>query len=575
MNRTSSLSRLLLPALLAVAPACDDDSKCIALQLECRGVCIDYMADNSNCGTCGNVCATGTTCSAGQCEAGCTAPEESCGGVCTNTDTSAQHCGDCDTACATGGTCVAGACANPLALLRTTFLDGAEVRDLHVVQDRTFALTKLNATGFVADHVLLPNGDVLVVGDLAVDGVFEVFRLPAGGGAPSKVSAPLTGGADAIEGGFVVSEDGSRVLYRVDNGDGAIDLYAAALASPGTAVRLNNTLTADRTVSRVTALTADGRRAVYIADDEDRDLDDVYTVDLSTATPGAPVRISGDTFNDVYDFQMSRDGRKVVFRGGSFSPSLSVVDATAPGKPAAVNNDGGEGYVEAYQLLADGSRVFYTHDPSFLDQSLFVASLATTPVEPELLVDGSGNAGVRSDFVATEDGARVYFRRANNDDSLHRLYRLDVATPATPTLLSAPGTDRADTVADFALSRDGRSLAFRSGGDGAEGGFPLAGTVQDERDAGYAPALELVDLSAATPAAPVRLTPDPAGKREGIAQGFRVTDDRRVLFRADFDTATFSDAYIAALATAGTIRKISPPLDETTDATDVSLITLF
>ena len=49
----------------------------------------------------------------------------------------------------------------------------------------------------------------------------------------------------------------------------------------------------------------------------------------------------------------------------------------------------------------------------------------------------------------------------------------------------------------------------------------------------------------------------------------------RVLYRADHDQPTFSDAYLASVATAGAPRKVSPPLDQTSDATDVSLITAY
>ena len=48
-----------------------------------------------------------------------------------------------------------------------------------------------------------------------------------------------------------------------------------------------------------------------------------------------------------------------------------------------------------------------------------------------------------------------------------------------------------------------------------------------------------------------------------------------MLYRADHDQPTFSDAYLASVATAGAPRKVSPPLDQTSDATDVSLITPF
>jgi hypothetical protein len=43
-------------------------SNCQSGELECNGVCIDVVNDESNCGSCGNICATGVPCIAGTCK---------------------------------------------------------------------------------------------------------------------------------------------------------------------------------------------------------------------------------------------------------------------------------------------------------------------------------------------------------------------------------------------------------------------------------------------------------------------------------------------------------------------------
>lgn len=573
MKRTSFFSGVIFPALLAIAPGCGDDPKCIELQLECRGVCVDTTTSATDCGACGNACGVGESCVASECAATCAPPTTTCGGTCVDTATSAAHCGACDAPCGAGIACVAGACANPLALVQTSLMDRTVDRDLFVLQDLTFALTKLNPTTFagsrVIDHAVLPDGSIVLVAAQTED-VFELFHVSSRGGTLTRLSGALVVDGD-VQPGLTISADGRTILYRADQTvDETIDLYAVAVANPGVTVKVNGTLVAGGDVSRVVAISANGNRAAYIADQDLDDTNEAYTVDLSTATPGASVKISEDLGQSVWDLQMARDGSKVVYRGG-FGPFLYAVDPANPGTVEAIfNSDGGEGFVEGYQLVPDGSAVVYTYS-SFLNASLWHAPLVTPPFSSARLADGD-LGGVRADLVVSADRSQVYFRKTQ--PAYDTVFKVDVAT-GTLTRLSYDADEPTQRVADFALSRDGRSLVFRAGADGAEGGFPQPGTDPPSTVERAAPTIHHVDLSTTPPGAPVQLSP-PLGKgNDGIGPGYAVTNDGRVLYRADFDQIGFSDLYLSAVATAPTIRRVSPPLDQTSDATDVSLITLF
>ncbi|MGH2551235.1 MAG: hypothetical protein ACRDHN_17755, partial [Thermomicrobiales bacterium] len=72
----------------------------------CGTTCIDTVNDRNNCGSCGNVCANGVPCIAGNCI--CPPGYNLCSDGCKDLASDPQNCGSCGTVCAT--TCSNGAC---------------------------------------------------------------------------------------------------------------------------------------------------------------------------------------------------------------------------------------------------------------------------------------------------------------------------------------------------------------------------------------------------------------------------------------------------------------------------------
>ncbi|MFW5877360.1 MAG: hypothetical protein ACOCXM_11530, partial [Myxococcota bacterium] len=85
---------------------------CDVGEILCEGTCVDPQTDSTNCGNCGNECASDELCSAGTCADVCDDPLELCDGVCVDRQVHADHCGACGVQCASGiceeGMCSAG-----------------------------------------------------------------------------------------------------------------------------------------------------------------------------------------------------------------------------------------------------------------------------------------------------------------------------------------------------------------------------------------------------------------------------------------------------------------------------------
>ncbi|KAK4159933.1 hypothetical protein QBC43DRAFT_304259 [Cladorrhinum sp. PSN259] len=74
--------------------------KTVPSKILCTSVCVDSATDNNNCGACGNVCGSGTNCTAGVCvPVGCLSGLTDCNGQCVDLTNDYANCGSCGNLC--------------------------------------------------------------------------------------------------------------------------------------------------------------------------------------------------------------------------------------------------------------------------------------------------------------------------------------------------------------------------------------------------------------------------------------------------------------------------------------------
>jgi hypothetical protein len=86
---------------------------CPADRKFCNNNCTDVRTDNKNCGSCGNACPVGQSCTNGNCMLSCSSDKTACPDGCFNLNTDADHCGTCGNNCPAGLVCTNGQCAPP------------------------------------------------------------------------------------------------------------------------------------------------------------------------------------------------------------------------------------------------------------------------------------------------------------------------------------------------------------------------------------------------------------------------------------------------------------------------------
>ncbi len=269
-----------------------------------------------------------------------------------------------------------------------------------------------------------------------------------------KLSGPLAqpSSGDVLD--YLVSADGTRVVYRADQAqDGVFELFSAPADGSAPAVRLNaplppggsiGFLTLDPFVPRAFALGASGR-VVYTGDQTTDDVFEIYSVPSDGSA--SPIRLNPNlaAAGDVSSFAISGDGQFVVYMADQLADGYVnlfrvAVDGSAPATNLTPNHDvNGSWFGPRFWLSPDGSAAVFTTSPGSYDERLWGVPTDGSAAPVQLDATPSTFTITYFDHVSiSADGSHVVYEEIEDVDDpiLVNLYSIPVDASQPPLQLN-------------------------------------------------------------------------------------------------------------------------------------------
>ena len=294
---------------------------------------------------------------------------------------------------------------------------------------------------------------------LAITGFLLIFSLKVSADSTKLVSMPDYG--DVID--FEITSDGRYVVFTADQDtDENPELYSIPTAG-GTAVKLNN-VEPDSGVNGF-LVSPDGARVVYVLDN------DLYSVPVE-GPKSASVKLhdNGVMISSVY---ISPDNRQVVYpvKESIFTARELYSIPIGGGERVRLNKELVEdGSIDCYYILIspDSKYVVYRAD----QDTFAVEELYSVPIE------GPASVGVKLNdplpvggdvafkkFTVSPDSSRVVYIADQETDEVDEIYSVPITGSSTANIkLNGPLPSGGD-IDSFKISRDSRSVIYRADQD--------------------------------------------------------------------------------------------------------------
>jgi Tol biopolymer transport system component len=420
------------------------------------------------------------------------------------------------------------------------------------------------ALGGVVDFVWSPDSTrILYSADQDVDELIELYLVDVSGPSPwtpVKISGLMITNGDISPRDFNFSPDGSKVVFLADAiTDARNELFYVDVggAVPGAPIRLNNPLPASANIQPLWDWTPDGQRIIYAGDQDQLNINEIFIVDLSGATPTAPVQVNAQMVANAAvglaetDVTISADGTRVAYvadQDVNGVEEVYVVDISGPVPGAAVKVSGpAQSFTDNINVRWSpvALKLVYASDQqTSLSYEVYLVDLTSGVPAPASKIHAAfptfGRVASGVDAVAwSNDGTKVAYRADTSVDEAFEVEVVDVSSPipAAPIDAMPPRTP--------GLSADAFEFALDSSGIAARG----EGVV-DNRDE-----LFVTRFSGPNANVPVSVTGVPPAIGGQVGEFLWVDDSRQVWVRGDLYSDGLFEAYLI-----DTTAPVIPPL---------------
>jgi len=278
------------------------------------------------------------------------------------------------------------------------------------------------AIGTIQTFRVSPDGQrVAFVGDTEEDGVGHLYAAPVDGSAgPVRLDGILVSGGDVSAYQFQFTPDGGRVIYLADSGmDERFELHTVPADGSSPPSVLGGPLVAGGDVLGGFAVSPDGNRVAYVADQDANDVFELYSVPADGSS--ASVKLSGTmVFGGDVSFGplIGPDGTRVLSladQNVNGVVELFSVPIDASQAPVKLNNPVTEGVTGESKIDPTGERVFFLVKEGW-GRNLHAARVAGG--QPAIRVNGSPHHFKSGEFVysflPTPDGRSVLYITISN-----------------------------------------------------------------------------------------------------------------------------------------------------------------
>ena len=298
------------------------------------------------------------------------------------------------------------------------------------------------------------------------NGAQELFSIAVSEGAAVRLNDNLVSGGnvanidplDRSVPPFKIANDSLRVAYVADQEtDGVFELFLSNIAG-GFVQRLNEELPIGGSIATTSSRTDfrfsnDSGWVVYVADQNEDDVFELFSVPINSGIAGTPIRLNSDFSNagaDVVEFQISFNSQQVVYLADQNNDETFELFSVPIGGGPAVRLSGDLttlGDVDAFKINQLSDRVVYQADQNvFGDDELFSVSITGgTPVQlnGEFAISGAANSSDVIEFIISDNLNNVVFLADATTNDQFELFSVPILG-GTPVRVSGNLVDGGD-----------------------------------------------------------------------------------------------------------------------------------